>query len=376
MFAHRLFILLAICFVAVPSQLLAASVRWYAPNYLTSTEEASELIKNLSPRFGPAGLLPNSGGFFLTSGFSLKHAEMRREGITLAFSQNPAAKDLIVSIVFSELATLRLWDVTDSNNAHPWCVAPLADRKTPRNSILCVPTEIEAHRLIDALATLAVGAGWKPDWSTGIDLETLPQAVRDKQPGLVAALVSDVERDSPAAAAGLATKDILTSVNGTPCTEPIGCAATIHTAARASSGSGTVQLDVLRKNKHLSLQLHYPALFVDVAAIRKSADELAHKNAAAAPATLHFGLQVRPATEADVATFGLAQARGMVVLDVEKGSMAEKTGFHTGDVILEVNNSSIGDLALFAEFLHSGQITRFHVWRKGQMLDLVPPQSL
>jgi hypothetical protein len=45
-------------------------------------------------------------------------------------------------------------------------------------------------------------------------------------------------------------------------------------------------------------------------------------------------------------------------------------------VILEVNDSEIGDLPIFSAILQSGAVKKFQVWRKGKALDLVMPQSL
>jgi hypothetical protein len=40
-----------------------------------------------------------------------------------------------------------------------------------------------------------------------------------------------------------------------------------------------------------------------------------------------------------------------------------------------LNNSEIGDLDLFSQFVRSGAVKKFHVWRKGQALDFAVPQS-
>ena len=96
----------------------------------------------------------------------------------------------------------------------------------------------------------------------------------------------------------------------------------------------------------------------------------------APPAGFHLGIQVRAVTDADVTPLALAKARGIVVVDVEKGGLAEKMGILPGDVILEVNNSEIGDAELFAQYVKSGAVKKFKVWRKGQALELTAPESL
>jgi S1-C subfamily serine protease len=99
--------------------------------------------------------------------------------------------------------------------------------------------------------------------------------------------------------------------------------------------------------------------------------------ATTAPASgVRFGFQVRAVTDADVIPFGLVKPKGIVVVDVLKDGLADKMGFQPGDVILEVNDSEIGDLAFFTQFIHSGVVKNFRVWRKGQSLDLAMPQDM
>ena len=99
--------------------------------------------------------------------------------------------------------------------------------------------------------------------------------------------------------------------------------------------------------------------------------------AAAAPHSgLKFGFQVRPVNDADVATYGLAKSKGIVVVQIEKGGLADAMGFKPYDVILEVNDLEIGDLPIFSAILQSGAVKKFRVWSKGKTLDLVMPQSM
>lgn len=86
--------------------------------------------------------------------------------------------------------------------------------------------------------------------------------------------------------------------------------------------------------------------------------------------------QVRAVTAADVTALNLPRPRGIVVVNVEKGGMADGMQIESGDVILEVNNSEVGDLTFFVQFVRSGAAKSFHIWRKGQALDVAVPESL
>ena len=81
-------------------------------------------------------------------------------------------------------------------------------------------------------------------------------------------------------------------------------------------------------------------------------------------------------TDADVAAFGLAKAKGVVVISVEKGGLAEATQIQVGDVIVEVNGSEIGDVDSLGQLVRSGAARSFRVWRKGKSVELSVPQSM
>jgi S1-C subfamily serine protease len=85
---------------------------------------------------------------------------------------------------------------------------------------------------------------------------------------------------------------------------------------------------------------------------------------------------VRAVTESDVTAFGLPRSIGVVVTNIEKGSLAEEMQMQVGDVIFEVNGSEIGDVDSFAQLVSSGAAKRFRVWRRGQTVELAVPQSM
>jgi serine protease Do len=198
--------------------------------------------------------------------------------------------------------------------------------------------------------------------------------------------ISEVDLDGPPAQAGIKEGDVVRSINGRPCTGKT-FYHDINLAMMEKKGSGDVHIEILRKNNPMTFDLRYPNPDAGVAELRLKSAASASDHAASAqpaaaasqpspPSGVRFGFQVRAVTEADVAPFGLAKARGIVVVDVMKDGLADKMGFLPGDVILEVNNSEIGDVDLFVQFARSGAIKSFRVWRKGQSMELVVPQSL
>jgi S1-C subfamily serine protease len=234
----------------------------------------------------------------------------------------------------------------------------------------------------DAIATLVVASGASLDSSPGIwvavkELEKHPEE---------ACRISEVDRDGPPVQAGIKAGDIVRSIDGRPCTGKT-FYHDINQAMLEKKGSGDVHIEILRKNNPMSFDLLYPNPDAGVAQLRQKSAESARSNVGAGhptaaasqpapPSGVRFGFEVRAVKEEDVAPFGLAKARGIVVVNVTKGGLADDMGFLAGDVILEVNNSEIGDVDLFVQFARSGAIKNFRVWRKGQALELTVPQSL
>lgn len=402
------FAALAAC-LALPATLAAQqTTHWYQPHYLSSVEEASNRMNFLAPHFSPMAF--NSNTFSQTSGYRLERVDVSKLGINLTFSKSgviqgseyfwswgggynapvstPYTDDIVTSIVYSEIQYFNIWTWPKVKNlATPFCVAPMV-KTAVRNDIICVPTEQDAHDLIDALATLAVASGTMPDKTIsttfGMTVALVPDKELKKHPGETGCLVSDLELDSPPQQAGLKNGDIIHTVDGKPCI-PTGADSFGYSILADTNGKpqgGVVHVEVFRKEQLMPFDLHYPNSQVDVQKLIESAAQLAQKTAPAAapanapPAVFHLGVQVRAVTDADVAPMGLNKARGIVVVDVEKSSLAEKMGLLPGDVILEVNNSEIGDQDLFIQFVRSGAVKKFKVWRKGQALELVVPQSL
>jgi membrane-associated protease RseP (regulator of RpoE activity) len=394
--------------LALPAPLAAElETHWYQPRYLPSVEDASDQLKLASPNFSPMSVeVYNNGSrraYGLTSGYSLERVDVNRLGINLSFTKSgvvqnsqyfwswwggyvapvtmPYKDDIVTSIVYKEIEYFEIWNFPHEKNQATWCVAPTTAGLV-RNSFLCVATEQDARAVADAIATLVVASGASLDSSPGIwvavkELEKHPEE---------ACRISEVDRDGPPVQAGIKAGDIVRSIDGRPCTGKT-FYHDINQAMLEKKGSGDVHIEILRKGNALAFDLEYPNPDAGVAQLRQKSAESARNNGGAAhptaaasqpapPSGVRFGFEVRAVKEEDVAPFGLAKARGIVVVNVTKGGLADAMGFLAGDVILEVNNSEIGDMDLFVQFARSGAIKKFRVWRKGQSMELVVPESL
>ncbi len=388
--------------------LAAQSVtHWYLPHYLSGVDDASNRMTFLAPHLAPMGF--NGKTFWLTGGYKLERVDVNKLGLNLSFTRSgvvqsssyfwswtggynapvstPYSDDIETSIAYAQIDHFDIWAFPKAKSyPETWCVVGVVTT-TSQNDVLCVPTEQEAHDLIDALATLAVASGNVPGGvlsiSLGMTISPVPDKDLKKHPEQTGLLVKDVLPDGPPQQAGIKDGDILHTVDGKPCADGNTLSAALFADTKGKPQGGVTHVEVFRKNQLMPFDLHYPSLEVDVKKLVQDAADRALKNASsgaapasAPPAAFHLGVQVRAVTDADVTPMALAKARGIVVVDVEKDSLAAKMGLLPGDVILEVNNSEIGDVDLFIQFVHSGAVKKFKVWRKGQSLDLVVPQSL
>jgi serine protease Do len=144
--------------------------------------------------------------------------------------------------------------------------------------------------------------------------------------GVKGAIVSDVQDDSPAEAAKLASGDIITAVNGAEVETP-------KELSRMISGiepGQSVDVTVWRKGKSEVFK-------VDLGELPG-----AEQQASAAP----NDEQDAPAESDTLADLGLTMTpsddgKGLVVTDVESGSTAAERGIEAGDVITEVNSVEV-----------------------------------
>jgi Do/DeqQ family serine protease len=172
------------------------------------------------------------------------------------------------------------------------------------------------------------------------------------------ALVTNVERDSPAAQGGLKAGDLILSVDGQTVDDPN---AFDYRFATKPLG-GTAELGLLRAGKNLSAKVALrlaPTLPRDEITIRSRSPFSGAKVANLSPA-LADELQLQNAED------------GVVILDIDAGSYASNVGFRRGDVIMAVNGEKIAktrDLARAAET--PSRTWRVIIRRGGQKISAV-----
>ena len=335
----------------------------------------------------------------MTTGYSLQRVDVSRLGINLSFTKSgvvqssqyfwswwggyvapvttPYSDDIVTSIVYEEINYFEIWKFSHERNDTTWCAAAITPG-TARNGTLCVATEQDARAVADAVATLVVASGVNLDSSPGIWLSVKEQEKHPEE----ACKVSRVDLEGPPAMAGIHEGDVVRFINGKPCTGS-SFYRDINEAKRGGPGGADVHVEVLRKGNTQNLDLHYPNPEVGVAELRQKSAESAPprsptQSVGQAPASSGFqlGIRLRAVADSDVVPFALKKAKGIVVVQVVPGSLAEAMKFQADDVILEVNDSEIGDVDFFVQFVRSGAAKKFLVWRKGQAISLIVPQSM
>jgi len=136
------------------------------------------------------------------------------------------------------------------------------------------------------------------------------------------AIVARVEENSPAAKAGVKTGDVVLSVDGKPVKDARELSRTI---AFMRPGT-TVALQVWRDGAKQDLS---------VTIGRQSSERTAAADAPSGTDMGKLGLSLAPASAAG------ADQKGVAVVAVESGSVADQKGFKTGDVIAEVGGRTV-----------------------------------
>ena len=172
----------------------------------------------------------------------------------------------------------------------------------------------------------SVTRGW-----IGVQIQTVTPDLADSL-GLkkaAGALVSEPQKDSPAAKAGIESGDVITSVDGSEVHDSRELARRIGTMAPGTS----VKLGLIRQGQEKTLILTLGTLPNEHQAA--NVDNPAHENDVP-----KLGLTLAPS---DKATGG--NGNGVVVTAVDPNGVAADHGFQVGDVILDVSGKSVSSPA-------------------------------
>jgi len=191
-----------------------------------------------------------------------------------------------------------------------------------------------AKDLLPQLKTGKVVRGW-----LGVMIQKITPELKQKldlkdEKG---ALVADVTPGGPAEKAGIQRGDVIVTFNGKEIKE---MSELPYVVASTPVGK-SVNVQVLRKGQKKTFEIKIAEL----------------KDEKEAPvvteAKPRLGMTVEDLTPELAKNFGLSEARGVVVIQVEDGSSAAEAGLRAGDVILEIDQSPVKDVKDFGRKIES-----------------------
>jgi len=223
-----------------------------------------------------------------------------------------------------------------------------------------VPSEMAKTVMESLVKNGKVVRGW-----LGVSIQEItPQLAKEfglKEPK--GALVGDVLPNSPAEKAGLKRGDVLLAIDG----KEIENTAQLRKWVAAATNGKKIKLTVWRDKKEKEVEVSTGEQPQEVAQVGKE-NEGDTLNAA------FKGLHVRNLTPAMEHQFELVKGlQGVVVDQIEEGSLAEEAGLQPGDVILEVNRKpvqNVNDYERIVSSIKKDESALLLVHRRGSTLFL------
>jgi len=174
--------------------------------------------------------------------------------------------------------------------------------------------------------------------------------------------VTMVDQDAPAGKAGIKEHDVVLSMNGTAIESGAQLRRMIHetppgrviTLGLSRDGQPmTVKLQLADKHKEFAFTGPSPDIHVNIPDIHIPDIDIPSINMVVVTSSARSGLMVENITPQLGEFFGVKNGNGVLVRSVEKGSRAERAGFHAGDVVVKVNGQPIHDTSDFSHAVRS-----------------------
>jgi serine protease Do len=233
------------------------------------------------------------------------------------------------------------------------------------------------------------------DWGSG---SYLGIDSRDITPDRLSALhlkeergveVTMVDQDAPAGKAGIREKDVILQING----ENVQSVEQLRRMIREIPPGRVITVGISREGQPMTIKVQLADRKTDISSFTQNASHWADQAKQFKDFTLDMdvpssivvvhssarsGLMVENLTPQLGEYFGAKNGAGILVRSVDKGSRAEKAGFHAGDVIVKVNGEPIHDTGDFTHALHGRSNTSVNVGilrdKKEQTVTLTLPE--
>jgi serine protease Do len=185
-----------------------------------------------------------------------------------------------------------------------------------------IPISMAKTILPDLKAKGKVTRGW-----LGVSVQDISEDIAKnmKLKDRTGALISDVFKGDPADKAGLKPGDVVIEINGNPIKDT-------HELLVMIAGfrvDESVKIKIIRDGQEKSLSL-------TIAERTEKAEMASAQHSGEA-----FGMTVQEITPEIAQQLGLSIKKGLIVVDVQEGSVADEVGIQVQDLILQVNKAKI-----------------------------------
>ena len=193
-----------------------------------------------------------------------------------------------------------------------------------------------------------------------------PETAASLKAGNGGVLVLSIDQDGPACKAGLKSNDVITAVDG----KKVQNSQQLVGMMQTMSGGQTANLAILRDgtSQNIKVKLGSRHEWMSSQHIPVANSMMAGPTPAPmppmayppdpevplfTPASARRGVVVEAMTAQLGEFFGVPSGQGVLVRNVQKGSLAASSGLKAGDVIVKVNGETIRDLADWRRSMHS-----------------------
>ncbi len=209
-----------------------------------------------------------------------------------------------------------------------------------------VPSSL-ARAVVDELRrTGTVRRGW-----IGVAIQPVTEEISEalSLPEASGALVAQVDKDGPAARAGIRAGDVILSLAGEPVESPRGLARRVA----ATEIGRTVPVELWRDSERQTVEVEI-GLLQDPGPVAASAAP--QQGNGTESAVGRFGFAVAPLSEADRERLDVQRgAGGVMVTEVEPRSVAARQGLAPGDLITQVGQQPVSQPEQLAQALDQAQ---------------------
>ncbi len=161
-------------------------------------------------------------------------------------------------------------------------------------------------------------------------------------------VITEIPPDGPAAKSDLKPGDVVTSVDG----KAVSTVQQLKNEVRGKKIGAPVTLDVHRFGKNIKVKVKpeaRPDEMPPMASRRKVEEE---------DKASTFGLTVQAVTKELAEQYNVEKTEGVLVTEVDQGSMAERKGIKPGDVVTEVNGKAVSSPKQFLQEIKSADAKR------------------